>query len=202
MSVKSGFKFGIGLVLAVIFLAIIGFMCCLVLVVLNMMNEATITAPPSPTPTPSLSDQILDHEDVLSPSYVWGQSAKIESLEITPTQYEISQEYTLKRGEIVTPSPGAAFLWVFVTVNNTGDNANDPIFIFELYYRGKTIDDTTFGHIDNDPVNRPSFRAEKLYPGQGREGWILFKVPKAIELSDAYFLIRPLHPEYTAWRFK
>jgi hypothetical protein len=164
---------------------------------------AAITTSPTPTSPPSLMSQILDNEETLSPSYLLGQSASIDSLQVTPVQYEITNEYTSQGGEVITPSSGATFLWVLVTVENTGDNAADPSFIFELYYRGEKTDDKTFGHVDNDPINYPSFRSEKLFPNQQIEGWIMFEVPEAINLPNAYFLVRPLvHPEYTAWHFK
>jgi hypothetical protein len=165
-------------------------------------NGEAILATPTSTSTPTLLSQMLDDMDTLSPSFAWDQPAKIETFNVTPIQYELDYEYALKRGELVTPPPGAAFLWVFVTVDDISDNANDPLFIFELYYRGESIHDTTIGHVDNEPINRPSFRSGKLYPDQRREGWILFEVPKAIDLSDAYFLVRPLSSpaDFTAWQ--
>jgi hypothetical protein len=167
----------------------------------------TISSPvskPALTPTAGLSDQIFSHENSLSPANSWNQPALVDKLYITPTEYLIEDEYTLEYtsgAEIVTPSPGAAFLWVHIIVENKGDNAQSPLYIFELYYKGEITNKITLGTYE--PLPRSKLTLDKINPGIHLDGWILFEVPQDLSLSDVYFLARPvMQPvEFFAWHF-
>jgi len=89
------------------------------------------------TATPSLFDQIINNDDELSPSYSFGSPVGIESLEITPVEYEIDHQYTLEDGEAITPLSGAINLWIFIRVKNIGANSASTDLIIELYYAGE-----------------------------------------------------------------
>jgi len=162
-------------------------------------GEISVTPAVTLSSAPSLFDQIIAHSPSLSPSLLWSQSANAGKLQLTPTKYRIEKEYTLSTG-VVTPPPGAAFLWVLVRISNSSDAAEAPLFIFELYYQGEITHETTFG-VDQ-PANYQGFAPDKIYPGQSREGWILFEMPEQIDLSKAYLAVRPiLSPaEYVVWQ--
>lgn len=201
---KDVFKIALGIFLGVVAVtacaicAIIGFSAGGLAFLVNIISTPTPEFYPA-SPTPSLTDQIVNGIDKLSPSLPWGQPNKIDVFEVTTDEYELLGNYKLEDGEIVTPTLGAAFLWVHVSAENIGNNAGDTFFMFKLYYKGETIDDTAMGYYK--AINYPSFRSDKVYPKQKKDGWVLFEVRKAIDLSHAYFLIKPLFGDYTVWNF-
>ncbi len=204
---RDVFKIALGIFLGVV--AVASCVICLFVVIsvggisylgyiITTPSSENYLAAPSTLPTPSLSDQILNKADELSPSIPWGKPNIFNDLEITPLEYELKNEYTLESKELVTPQPGATFLWVHVSTENIGENADTTGFIFQLYYKSKTIGDTSYYEV----ANRQSFQQwEKIYPGQRLDGWVLFEVPQAIDLSQTYFLVKPFYGNYTAWFF-
>jgi hypothetical protein len=155
------------------------------------------------TTTPDISDQIMSDSPSLSPSLLFDQSAIVNDLQLTPVEYRLEKEYYFQSvlgSTQATPEPGAIFFWISVCLENPGDNAQTPLYIFELYYKGEMLYDHTFG-VDH-PVGYPGLSIDKLYPGQIREGWVLFDVPEQIDLSYAFFTVRPYMPfQYFVWRF-
>jgi len=154
------------------------------------------------TATPSLFDQIINNDDELSPSYSFGSPVGIESLEITPVEYEIDHQYTLEDGEAITPLSGAINLWIFIRVKNIGANSASTDLIIELYYAGEVLHGTTFG--EYQPTNKSIFQWNRIFPDQINEGWVLFEVPENMDLSNAYLAIRPLlsATEYISWKIE
>ncbi len=171
---------------------LVSFMIILI-IILTCGSESTIT--------PDISDQIMSDSSSLSPALLFTQSAIINDLQLTPVEYRLGKEYyfdSVLGSTQVTPEPGAICLWIFIHIENPGDNAQTPSYIFELYYKGEMTYEHTFG-VDH-PVSYPGLPLDKLYPGQVREGWVLFDVPEKIDLSYAYFTVRPYMPfHYYAW---
>ncbi len=155
------------------------------------------------TPTLTLFEQIVDHSVSLSPSFYWGQVVQIEELSFSPIIYQKEREYSVNN-QVFTAPPGAIFLWIQIKVENVSQNAESPLFICELHNQGEKIYASELGVKDNWPSERYGFDPDKLYPGQFRDGWILFEVPEIIDLNQAYLLVRPIlsRTDYYAWRFE
>ena len=169
----------------------------------NQTNEINIlNQQPGAVATPSLFDQIMSRDDGLVPSSRFGSSAEIESIKIMPLEYEIDTHYALESGEKVVSPSGAQHLWIFIQARNVGANAASTDFIVELYYAGELLDRVTFG--EYEPVNKPIFRWNRIFPDQVNEGWVLFEVPENVDLSRTYLAIRPLisPTEYTTWKIE
>lgn len=130
-------------------------------------------------------EQASDELAVPPPSpLVLGETAAINGLVLGAQRYEVAFIGP------VTPSPGAKFLWVFISVRNVGDLPQRlPLFATALLYKGQPmIKPPLSGQGDSD---HPLFRLPKaLYPGVTAEGWELWEVPSAIDLSQAVVQIR------------
>lgn len=168
----------------------------------TQLAEPTLTPEIPPTSTQSIWEQIYDRAEELSPCFDWGQTASIQTrdttFDIVPVRYEFEWEY-VPGYHFATAPPGAVFLWVFVTVANTGENADSPGLAFGLYYRGKLMDEESWGVTES----YPPLHVGQLYPNQNSEGWLLFEVPEAIDLSDAYLTMGDFYGTGDmAWRFR
>ena len=96
-----------------------------------------------------------------------------DNISYTVVQYDFSD----------SPAEWSAFLWVYVTAKNIGEFP-EHVHPLDLFYRGNTI--LTKLHIPSNfrGESRELFGYPHMKPGKHHEGWLIFEVPKSIDISE------------------
>jgi len=135
---------------------------------------------PTITPTPTPKTELL-----------LGESAVVNDISFTLLEYELEDscrcEYMYdNRSEISYPAEGAKFLWVRIKAENVGEIARDAPSKrrINLLYKGTTIGYGYACGMYRKP-KRIVYEGEEIYPTVNKEGWILYEVPKNIDMSQA-----------------
>lgn len=136
--------------------------------------------PPSDTPT------------VTAPPSTYGTGEYVEhgDIRVAVTAYEFSESYQDEFGFEQAPPEGSKFLWIYVRVENIGQNAVDAPYAsnFAIAYEGKQTDADIF------IVDRPGYETYpggQIFPGVAKEGWIRFTIPSAAKSEDIQVLFTP-----------
>ena len=133
--------------------------------------------PSSPIPTPKTELSL-------------GESAIVDGISFTILEYEFEDshryEYEYNRSETVYPAEGAKFLWVHVKAKNVGEvaqNTPSKYYDMDLLYKGTEIRCKSTHSVWGEPMERKMYHGnEKIYPTVSEEGWILYEVPKGIDI--------------------
>ena len=135
---------------------------------------------PTVTPTPILKTELP-----------LGESTVVDDILFTLFEYELEDncrcEYVHdNRSEISYPAEGAKFLWVHVKAENVGEIAREapPKHYIHLLYKGTKIGYRSACGMYRKP-ERIVYEGGEIYPTVNKEGWILYEVPKNIDMSQA-----------------
>ena len=160
----------------------------IVAIVMVVMFAGCIEEHPSapaamPTPTPGL---------------FLGESEIVDDFSFTVVRFEESYECDLGGSgttKTVYPKEGTRFLWIYIRAENVGESAKKIPRMAKLQYiKGSTIgaicSNKSISHWT--PINRKMFDGDKeIYPNVVEEGWVLFEVPKGIDISQTEIRICP-----------
>ena len=138
---------------------------------------------PTPTPTPKTELSL-------------GESAIVDGISFTVVKYEFTDSYEVSNPlENYThrPPEGAKYLWVYVKAQNVGELAyyTPGDFGVDLLYKGGEIMRTSPAWFYEKKMY---YGGTKIYPSVSEEGWILYEVPKGIEISQAKICVE-FHPK-------
>ena len=139
------------------------------------VTPTTTKATPTPTPTPKTELSL-------------GESVVVGNISFTVVKYEFTDSYESrypKEKYTHRPPEGAKYLWVYVKAKNIGELA---YYIpgksgVDLLYKGEKIWYTSPNPWFDE--KKMYYGGEKIYPDVTKEGWILYEVPKGIEISQA-----------------
>ena len=124
---------------------------------------------------------------------------------MTVLEHDVAGCYTSEYGSEICPPEGAAYLWVHLLRENRGDSSDLPIyscFWMSLLYRGDELRPSWDGDHHPERLSWSGGGCEQLYPGKQDEGWVCFKVPAGIDLSEATLHVKSYEgPEFEQeWR--
>jgi len=150
-------------------------------------------------------------EEILS----LGESVTVDGVEVAVKDYEIVGSYEDEfewRGQ---PQEGAKFLWLYVEAQNVGEvkECLPRAVDFRLWCEDDEIFKRVASPVDRETYHAWFFGQGCVYPGVGREGWILYEIPMGAEPADILVRFghsvdkpRPLPPhrvsEYYWWRLE
>jgi len=153
------------------------------------VEESPSAPTETPTPTPETELSL-------------GESAILDDIEFTVVRFEESHEYEYECeywfnktvfNETVYPAEGAKFLWMYVIAKNVGEVAREVpdgtccgYGDIEMLYKGEKIFTIEYSsRLKRKIYDSTGMFSDPLYPGVTDEGWILFEVPKGINISQA-----------------
>jgi hypothetical protein len=135
---------------------------------------------PTITPTPTSKTELL-----------LGESAVVNDILFTLLEYEFEDscrcEYIYdNRSETSYPAEGAKFLWVRVKAENVGEIAREapPKAYINLLYKSTKSGYGSACGMYRKP-ERIVYNGGEIYPTVNKEGWIIYEVPKNIDMSQA-----------------
>jgi hypothetical protein len=144
----------------------------------------------SATPYPTLQATRTASPAVTPTAIVIGQFATYNTLQVALDQSEFSQAYITEFNSSRLPPAGNQFLWVRVTLENTGDHAYAVPALEHfsvLYYRAEYK--ATYGH-RKDFVDYTALPPQ-ISPGQKLPAWLRFDLPQAAKLPELLFAFLP-----------
>jgi hypothetical protein len=130
-------------------------------------------------------------EQTIASSLSLAQPVTIDGLQVVVDRYEMS--------EAAAPAPGAQLLWVHIAVQNVGDVPIDEAVLLKMGYKGAEVGQS-FVYDDAHPSFPGTVR---LFPNIGSEGWVVFEVPLAVELSEVSVIFKEvfhLPSKVASWR--
>jgi len=137
------------------------------------------TVAPTPTPPTELS---------------LGDSVIVNNISFAVVEYEFADSFIDEFNQTQSSNEGAKFLWLYVKATNIGDVAqyipeNHDVSIL---YKGTEITRYKVGGYHYLKSKEREMYAyalvggfEKIYPDVSEEGWIIYEVPKNIDMSQA-----------------
>ena len=126
-----------------------------------------------------------------------GQTALLDDIAFTVVKFEERDRiHKYRFGGDITPSEGAKFLFIYVKAKNIGEVPisvpDESLDIVMIYKGGEIRPEYQFHQSEFVCPTFESFQPlyhklydEKLFPNVTKEGWILFEVPKEIDLPHA-----------------
>lgn len=129
-------------------------------------------------------------EEILS----LGKSVTVDGVEVAVKNYEIVGSYEDKFEWQGQPKEGAKFLWLYVEAQNVGQvqECLPSAMDFRLWYKDDEIYKRMASPVDRETYHVGFFGEGCVYPGVGREGWLLYEIPMGAEPAD--ILVRFSHP--------
>jgi hypothetical protein len=119
-----------------------------------------------------------------------GDSVTWRDLQVSMDQAEITDSFITEFGSQRTPSSGQKFLWIHVTLRNTGKSevALPAPENFSVLYAESEFK-PTYGH-------RQSYAdytalGSTLFPGQELDAWLRFDISVTADLKDLWFVFLP-----------
>ena len=178
-------KIAIGIVIVILLIAAIAFSGCL------EEKSKTIRVQPSvtkPTPTPSQVKNL-------------GESKTIGCMQFTVLKYE---NFERKQQYAIPMAEGAKDIVIKVKAENVGEIRCDvpEIGCIALHYKGDIINPHGAPLMQSAPGGEEWYGSTyvgRIYPGVSKEGWIRFRVPKNIDMSQAYLVLN-YHGTTTKWK--
>lgn len=149
----------------------------------------TASTPLVSTPVPSASPQPTVVKSLPTP-VAQGQMIVYNDLQVVMSQAEITDNYVTEFGSTREPPAGKKFIWVHVTLKNSGQLGQDlpePEHFSALSAAAEFK--PTYGHRKDymDYTALPS----TLDPGQELDAWLRFDIPADAELKDLLFAFMP-----------
>jgi hypothetical protein len=128
-----------------------------------------------------------------------GETGETDSLSITLVKYALTDSWIERLYDIEHKAPkGAKFLFMYIKVENIGKTRTAfPCFLgcedkISLHYAGAKMPHA-WQVIDAKFSPQYSVYGRCIkYPGDSKEGWIVFEVPEGIELEDTTLEIKGL----------
>ena len=133
---------------------------------------------PTATPTPSQKTELS-----------LGDSGIVNDISFAVVEYEFADSFLEVVNQTKSPKEGAKFLWLYVKATNIGEVAQyipDQSSV-SILYKGIEITYYTNRGFEEREMYTYAFRLGfgKIYPGVSEEGWIIYEVPKGIDISQA-----------------
>lgn len=163
---------------------IVGLIAIVAIVAVAMFAGCVEKPPSAPTITPTPT----------SPTGLsLGESAVVDDILFTLLEYEFEDSYRceyiyVNGSEIIYPVEGAKFLWVRVKAENVGEIAREAPrkYRINLLYKGTKVGYRgACGHYGASKPERIVYEGGEIYPTVNKEGWIIYEVPKGIDISQA-----------------
>ena len=161
---------------------IVGLIAIVAIVAVAMFAGCVEKHPSAPTITPTPT----------SPTGLsLGESAVVDDILFTLLEYEFEDSYRCEyiydnRSETSYPAEGAKFLWVRVKAENVGEIAREapPKAYINLLYKSTKSGYGSACGMYRKP-ERIVYNGGEIYPTVNKEGWIIYEVPKGIDISQA-----------------
>ena len=118
-----------------------------------------------------------------------GESVIVNNISFAVVEYEFADSFIDGFNRTRSPKEGAKFLWLYVKATNIGEVAQyipEDHDVFILYKGTEIIYYTGWGSKEREMYAQAIGLAfGKIYPDVSEEGWIIYEVPKGIDLSQA-----------------
>jgi hypothetical protein len=184
---KGGLKIGCGIAL--------GAFIILTLCIVGLIALGVFAPEPEEVVEETVKDKVLP----------LGGLVTIGGIKVSVDGYEFASSYEDEYRGQVTPAEGAKFLWINVYAENVGEveKSLPGAYYFRLLYKEDEIRGHTPEYVRSK--GREMYKAESIYPGVSREGWILYELPIAAQAHDIlvrlewYRSLGEEH-EYSFWR--
>ena len=162
----------------------------LTILVLSLTACASGNQKPIPTINYATSPAIAAPVAVMPTAMAPGQVIVHKNLQVTLLNAEISQDYQTEFGSRRDPTLGASFLWVEISVKNTGTtNLKLPTpERFSAIY-GTSEFKSGYAH----RMNYPDYNSlsPDLFQGQEVQAWLRFDIPGDTALQSLQFVFLP-----------
>ena len=123
-----------------------------------------------------------------------GDSVIVNDISFVVIKYEFADRFIDEYNNTNIPNEGAKFLWLYAKVTNIGEVAQyiPESYDVSILYKGTEI--TRYrvgGRFYLESKEREMYAYElmggfgKIYPDVSEEGWIIYEVPKNIDMSQA-----------------
>jgi hypothetical protein len=195
---KGSLKIGCGITL--------GILIILTLCIVGLIALGVLLAPEPEEIEETVKEILATPTKALTPrekALPLGGLAAKEGVRVSINGYEFASSYEEEYRGQVTPEEGATFLWIHVYAENVGEveKSLPAAYYFELLYKGDEIYHDTPGSVKGREV----YKGESVYPGVGREGWVLYELPDAAQAHDIVVRLEWHHraweePKYSFWR--
>jgi hypothetical protein len=138
---------------------------------------------PTETPTPTAPTELSLEDSVI-----------VNDISFVVVKYEFADRFIDEYNNTNLPNEGAKFLWLYVKATNIGEVAQyiPESYDVSILYKGTEI--TRYrvgGRFYLESKEREMYAYElmggfgKIYPDVSEEGWIIYEVPKNIDMSQA-----------------
>ena len=149
----------------------------------------TASTPVVSTLVPSASPQPTAVKS-LPTSVAQGQMIVYNDLQVAMSQAEITDGYVTEYGSTREPPAGKKFLWIHVTLKNSGQLGQDLPAPEHFSALSATAEfKPTYGH-RKDYMDYTALQST-LDPGQELDAWLRFDIPADAELKDLLFAFMP-----------
>jgi hypothetical protein len=162
--------------------------CLLVMMILTACNSADATIVPALVL--SESPQPTGVTKVLPTPLAAGRMVSFADLQVVMRQAEITTSYLNEYGSLRQPSTGVKFLWIHLTLTNSGQTALAlPVPEHYSVLNGTTEYKSIYGRRKDYPdyMTLPT----SLVEGQSVDAWLRFDIPSELELEDLWFVFLP-----------
>ena len=163
---------------------IVGLIAIVAIVVIAMF-AGCVEKPPStpmatPTPTPPTELSL-------------GDSVIVNNISFAVVAFEFADSFIDEFNRTQSPNEGAKFLWLHVKAMNIGEVAQyiPENYDVSILYKGTEITKGRSGYPYLKSKERETYAYTiaggfgKIYPDVSEEGWIIYEVPKNIDMSQA-----------------
>lgn len=200
---KDIVKIGLGIV--------VGFGCIGAICLGLLLTGAITCGLTAPSPEEAIEEAIREiyptptvpAEGVLS----LGESITVDGVKVAVQNYEIVDSYEDEFEWQGQPEEGAKFLWLYIEAQNVGEveECLPSDMNFQLVYKDAEIWSRAASPDDRETYFVGWLGEGCVYPGIGREGWLLYEIPMAAEAVD--IRVRFKHStdhatEYYWWRLE
>ena len=178
---------------------IIGLLAIVAVVVVAMF-AGCVEKPPSTlmvTPTPTSPTELS-----------LGESAMVNNISITVVKYEFADSFIDGSNRTHFPYESMKFLWIYVKVTNTGEvTQNIPRSSdVSVYYKDTFFHRSGGVYYYSESKEREMYSPTMvggfglLYLGGHEEGWIVYEVPKDLDISQTTIRVGFKGGKTTRWR--
>lgn len=132
---------------------------------------------PTATPTPSPKTELS-----------LGDSVIVNDISFVVVKYEFADSFVDEFNSTQSPKEGANFLWLYVKAMNVGEVAQSipQNYDVSILYKDTEITRyTRWGFEEREMYAYAIAGFGKIYPDVSEEGWIIYEVPKGIDISQA-----------------
>jgi hypothetical protein len=141
--------------------------------------------PATPFPSPTAPATLV----IPTPSSP-GNSVSWNNLQVSMDQPEFTDVYETDYGSTRFPPKGGKFLWVHLTLKNTGqvETAIPAAENFSVLYASTELK-PTYGH--RKEYKDYTTLVQVIFPGQEMDGWLRFDIPATAQFNDMLFVYLP-----------